>query len=410
MKNLKLIGADWIITCNKHFDIIKNGGILFSDDKILKVGSFDALKSNSIQSVYYESSIITPALINPHIHFEFSANTSKLHYGSFGEWLDSIMQFRGELFKSVDIKGAIKEVLRSGTGCVGAISSVGADLNDLSTSPLKVMFFNEIIGSSNVESNKESFDERLKKSMLLNSTNFKSGIALHSPYSLHDELASHAIQKALEHTMLVTTHFLESKEELIWLDYKNGYFKDFFKKYFNDNDAKPFYTKHSFLELFRQCEVLFVHCLYLNNDDYEKLWRLNADIISCPRSNRLLNNRYFDFFKAMDYKFPLILATDGKSSNNSLSLLDEARVALFAYEKFDINNLAKEIILSITARGAKRLKFNNGILEKNKASDFAIFKIYDIASSTQVALNFILHAKEVEDLYINGRRIDIESY
>lgn len=410
MKNLKLIGADWIITCNKHFEIIKNGGILFNEDKILKVGSFEHLNSDSIESKYYDSCIITPALINPHIHFEFSANTSKLQYGSFGVWLDSVMQHREELFKSVDIKGAIKEVLKSGTGCVGAISSLGIDLDALRDSPLKVMFFNEIMGTGNVESNKELFNERLNKSMLLKNANFKTAIALHSPYSLHNELADYAVQKALDNNMLLSTHFMESREELTWLDNKDGYFKDFFRKYFNNDDAKPFYTKQSFLELFKQCQVILVHCLYLNNDDFEILKRLNADIVSCPRSNRLLNNRYFDFLKAKDYGFQLILATDGKSSNTSLSLLDEARSALFAYEKFNIEYLVKEIILSITARMANKLGFENGILEKNKASDFAIFKINGIATCTQIALNFILHAKEVQDLYINGRRIDIENY
>lgn len=410
MKNIKLIGADWVITCNKHFEIIKNGGILFNEDKILKIGDFKNLNSKNIESKYYDSCVITPALINPHIHFEFSANTSKLRYGSFGEWLDSVMCHREELFKKVNIKDAIKEVLKSGTSCVGAISSLGIDLNILNTSPLKVMFFNEIMGSSNIESNKELFDERLNKSLLLDNANFKTAIALHSPYSLHDELANYAIQKALENNMLVSTHFMESREELMWLTYQNGYFKNFFKKYFNNNEAKPFYTKQSFLELFKQSKVILVHCLYLENNDFEILKKLDADIVSCPRSNRLLNNKYFDFFKARDYGFKLILATDGKSSNNSLSLLDEARSAFFAYEKFNVEHLAKEIILSITARGANKLGFNNGILDKNKASDFAIFKIKDIASCTQVALNFILHAKEVQDLYINGRRIDIENY
>ncbi|RDU63126.1 aminofutalosine deaminase family hydrolase [Helicobacter sp. MIT 14-3879] len=410
MKNLYLIGADFIITCNEHFEIIKNGGILFNEEKIVKIGDYNKLKDKAINSRFYKSCVITPALINSHIHFEFSSNNSTLKYGNFGEWLDSVMIHRDSLFANdSSIKEAIKETLRSGIGSVGAISSNGFDLEALSSSPLKVMFFNEIMGTTNIEKIKDSFDLRLKKSKMLENVNFKSAIALHSPYSLHSDLAEYAIDRAIKEKMLLSVHFMESKEELMWLDYKKGYFNNFFTKYFNDS-AKPFYTKKRFIEMFSSCEGFFVHCLYLNNDDFEMLSRLNIDIISAPRSNRLLNNRYFDFFKAKDYKFPLIIATDGKSSNNSLSLLDEARVALFAYEKFDINNLAKEIILSMTARPAKRLGFNNGILEKNKASDFAIFNIRDIATSSQIALNFILHSKNVEDLYINGKRIDIEKY
>lgn len=412
-KEIQLIGASAVISCNKHFEIIKNGGILFSEDRILKVGDFSSMQSPKVKSKFYESCVITPAFINPHIHFEFSDNTSTLNYGNFGVWLDSVMQKRESLFEkgSESIKSAIKEVLRSGTACVGAISSAGLDLEALSTSPLKVVYFNEIMGTNpaRFEDIKEHFDERVKKAKLLENPRFKNAIALHSPYALHNDLAEYALDKARKGKMLVSTHFMESREELIWLDYGKGYFKDFFKNNLGVESARPFYTKRDFMELFSQVPTLFTHCLYLSNDDFEFLQRLDSEIISAPRSNRLLNNRYFDFFKAKDFRFKLILATDGKSSNNSLSLLDEGRCALFAYRKFDVNALAKEIMLGITRNIAKRFGFNNGSIERGKASDLAVFYVKDIAESKQVALHFLLNAKKVEDLYINGKRIDFET-
>lgn len=411
---MKLIGASVVITCDNNFTIIKDGGILFDNKKIIKVGKFSDLKKDKLEETkFYDSCVITPALINSHIHFEFSKNHSMLKYGSFGEWLDSIMNNRDALMQdsTTHIKKAIKESMKSGVACVGAISSRAVDLDLLSQSELKVMFFNEIMGTNKdyFDSIKDDFNERVKKSKLLEDVNFKTAIALHSPYSLDIELAHYAIKKAIDNKMLVSTHFLESKEELSWLESNSGYFKGFFKHFFHNDDAESHYSKDSFLELFKKCETLFVHCLYLNNDDWDRISKLKADIISCPRSNRLLNNRYFNFLKAKDYKFPLIIATDGKSSNNSLNMLDEARCALFAYEKYNINNLAREILLAMTKNPAKRLKFNNGIIEKGKASDFAIFYVDDINSAEQIALNFILQAREVEDLYINGKRIDIEN-
>lgn len=408
----ELIGASAVIACDKHFSVIKNGGILFEGEKIIKVGKFDELKSPKIASRFCESCVITPAFINPHIHFEFSANAATLKYGSFGAWLDSVMTHRGEFFSDEGaMKNAVSEVLRTGTGSVGAISSVGADLEILAKSPLKTMYFNEIMGSdkSKISLVREDFAKRVAKSKEKENANFKSAIALHSPYSLHNELAEYALNLARREKMLVSTHLLESREELQWLDYQRGYFKDFFRKYFGAESASPFYTKREFMEQFSQVKTLFVHCLYLNNDDFEFLKRLDSAIISAPRSNRLLNNRYFDFFKAKDFGFKLILATDGKSSNNSLSLLDEARTALFAYSRFDMDALSKEIMLGITRNAAKYFCFNNGSLERGKASDFGIFYVKDIEKSSQVTLDFLLHAKEVESLYINGKRIEIEN-
>ena len=409
---MKLIGASKIITCNKNFEIIDNGGILFDEKRIIKIGDFHSMKNNKIENKFYDSCVITPAFINSHIHFEFSANFTTLKYGSFSLWLDSVFNSRDGLLDSKYINDAIKESMKSGVGCVGAISSRGLDLEALSTSPLKVLFFNEVMGlrEEYLESNIRDFDTRLKKSLILKNDNFKVGIALHAPYSLHPELAHHALNRAREYNATLSTHFLESKDELLWLDSSKGPLKAVLEKNLNIQNAKPLYPKREFLNLFTSFESLFVHCLYLSNDDFIHLSSLKSDIISCPRSNRLLSNTYFDFFKAKDYGFNLIIATDGRSSNNSLSILDEARAALFGYRKFDLSNLAKQILLSITANPAKKFRFNNGILQKNKASDFAIFKIKDIATSSQVALHTILHAKEVEDLYINGRRIDIENY
>ncbi|WP_181881508.1 aminofutalosine deaminase family hydrolase [Helicobacter sp. MIT 99-5507] len=411
---MKLIGASIIITCDENFKIIKDGGVLFCDKNIIKVGKFDELKQDDLQEVrFYQSCVIMPALINSHIHFEFSKNYSTLHYGNFGKWLDSIMQNRDMLMQDAEIyiKTAIKETLKSGVGCVGAISSNGLDIDFLSKSTLKVVLFNEIMGTNKDFFNivKDNFKARLEKSKLLEDSRFRAAIALHSPYSLDIELAKYAIDLAKDYKMLVSTHFLESKEELTWLENNNGYFRDFFKYFFKNQNAKPCYSKESFLELFKECQSLFVHCLHLDNNTWDKISKLNASIVSAPRSNRLLNNKYFDLTKANEYNFPFIIATDGRSSNNSLNMLDEARCALFAYKDYEINNLAKEIILAMTKNPAKVLGFNNGILESNKASDFAVFYIKDIEMTTQIELNVILHANEVQDLYINGKRIDIEN-
>lgn len=411
-KSLKLIGADALLPCDKYFSTIKRGGVLFDEGKILKVGDFDELKKEKVEARFYESCVIVPAFINAHAHFEFSANESTLRLGDFGGWLNSVIESRESLMQGANpaIEAAIVESLKSGVACVGAISSAGADLDSLMKSPLKVLFFNEIMGTNEgrFEAIKRDFEARFRKSMMCADRKFKVGVALHSPYSLAPELAHFALKIALENDLPVSAHFLESRDELQWLDNKRGYFKEFFKRFFGLENAAPLYTKEGFLELFdKKIRTLFTHCLYLDNDTWERISRLNCGIVSCPRSNRLLNNRYFDFLKAHDYKIPLIIATDGKSSNNNVSILDEARTALFAYEKYHLDHLAREILLAITRHPAKWLGFNNGVLEKSRSSDFAVFRIKDIAKSEQIALNLILHANEVEALYIDGKKVEI---
>ena len=72
---------------------------------------------------------------------------------------------------------------------------------------------------------------------------------------------------------------------------------------------------------------------------------LQASIITCPRSNRLLNNAFFTRSLLRNKKIPLALGTDGKSSNNNVNLLDELRTSLYAYPQEDILALAKSLLL-----------------------------------------------------------------
>jgi len=48
-----------------------------------------------------------------------------------------------------------------------------------------------------------------------------------------------------------------------------------------------------------------------------------------------------DLSSVVDLKIPFTLATDGLSSNYSLNIFDELRVALFMHYESDLNYLAK---------------------------------------------------------------------
>ena len=154
----KLLGASKLFCCNKEFQIINNGGVLFESDpsnpknKILCFGDYQSLleQNPDAKASFYPQHILLPALSNPHIHFEFSNNKTTLVYGDFGEWLDSVIQRREELFENLEqsIQKQIQLQLKSGIASVGAISSYGFDIAPLASSPLRVQLFNEAIGSN----------------------------------------------------------------------------------------------------------------------------------------------------------------------------------------------------------------------------------------------------------------------
>ncbi|MWV61356.1 metal-dependent hydrolase [Helicobacter saguini] len=419
---MKLIGASIILPCDiesrdsKDFQVIKNGGIVFDNDRIIEIDDFQKLEQKYkkiTESRFYKNHILLPALINSHIHFEFSKNDSSFVYGDFGSWLNSVMDNRGAVLRGANaaIKRAIKEQLNSGVGSVCAISSYDLDLQFLLDSKLKVIFCHEVIGAleANFNAQKASLDSRLKQTLSLKNKNFQPAIAIHSPYSVNFKLANYAVNLAKKHNLLLSAHFLESKCEFEWLTRQSGYFREFFTRYFGLQNTKPGFSIESFLTLFNGCKAIFTHCLYADNSVRKGIYKQGNAIISCPRSNLLLNAKMGE---------NTIIATDGKSSNNDVNLLNEARSALFcSIQNFDIldfknsknhnldsnfiESICQNLILAMTSRPAKALNLNNGMLKVGKSPDLAIFKIE--SKNDFVATNFILNAKKVTRLIINGQ-------
>lgn len=398
---MKIIGASSLFTCNETFEVLENGGIVIENGKIIEVGLYDNLITNypDCDFVFYKDHVILPALINAHIHFEFSKNDTSFEYGNFGKWLDSVMNNRGEVLKDnmKAMQYAIDTQKKSGVGSVCAISSYDLDLELLLHSKLKVLYCHEVLGvlEENFEEQAISISTRLERTLHLKNPSFLPALAIHAPYSVNSKIAQYVIDLALRYNLMLSTHFLESKEEFEWLMQQNGYFKGFYEKNFNLKDSKPHFSIQEFLALFSGIKTLYTHCLYADEEIKSKILK-HGSIVSCPRSNLLLSGKMGD---------NTIIATDGKSSNADVNLLDEVRTAFFTslalHAKSDIESLAKKLIQAITCNPAKVLGFNNGSLESQKSADVAIFKLLP-SKNNNVLSNFILNARSASRLLVNG--------
>ena len=148
---MKIIKANYLLTCNEAFEIIKDGAVVF-DKKIIDYGKVDEIKEKyrDLEITEYKNSVIMPSLINPHVHLEFSSNRTTLVYGDFIDWLKSVIEYRDELIEGCEekcISQAIEVMKKSGIGTIGAISSFGFDLMPCLNSGIKVLYFNETLGS-----------------------------------------------------------------------------------------------------------------------------------------------------------------------------------------------------------------------------------------------------------------------
>lgn len=356
------------------------------------------------------NSLIMPGLINAHVHLEFSANKQTLKYGEFIPWLNSIIDNRDSLINDCDsacIQKAIESMLLSGTTSFGAVSSYGLDLNTVAKSPQNIVFFNEIIGSKAqmVDALFEDFKQRLTTSQNIKKENFYPAIAIHSPYSVHPILIKKAIKIAKEQNLKLSAHFLESQAELQWLRDANGSFKPFFKELLQQN--VPLTTIDEFLSYFKEIPTLMTHVVKATPKELKQLAQSKHTVVHCPISNRLLGNGAINIDNLRDNNLKWICATDGLSSNYTLNLFEELKIALFMHHGQELLPLAKQLIRGVTEDAADALGLNTGQIKQGKNADMLVISLA-CKPDEQLPIHLILHQYNISKIYINGKLIQKE--
>ncbi|CAA6819422.1 MAG: BOX elements [uncultured Sulfurovum sp.] len=353
-----------------------------------------------------ENSVLYPGFINTHVHLEFSKNRTTLEYGSFMPWLDSVIKNREDLVSECDnevMMEACKQMLNSGVTTFGAISSFGTELEVCTKTPQKVLFFNELIGSQAATADMlyGDFLERLNESKNCVDDGIIPAIAIHSPYSVHPIVTQRAIALAKQEELPLSAHFLESQAEREWLTKETGGFLNFFQNFFSTSKAVT--TVEEFMHSLNQVPAHLTHAVQATTEELNFLNEKGHSIAHCPRSNRLLGCGRLAIETLIENNMPFTTATDGLSSNNTLSILDELRAALMLHHSVPIEELASVLIKSITSTPAEIFSLNSGIIEIGKDADFAFLTLPDKPSSLEsIALHTILHTNKVDKVYISG--------
>ena len=403
---MKIISCKYIYINGEY----KKDTVVAFNKTIEKIAPLDELKTIYPEAKIIKisgNSVLYPGFINPHVHLEFSANSATLEYGSFITWLNSVIKYREELIEKLDnnlIFNATKQMLKSGITTFGAISSFGAELKVCKSIKQRVVFFNEIIGSTPgaVDALFNDFKNRLQNSIEASNDKLIPAVAVHSPYSVHPILLREVLKIAQEKNLITTAHFLESKAERDWLEKGEGEFLEFFKNF--SNTTSPLTTIEEFLDAFKNIPTLFTHAVQATKEELELLNSQNHSVIHCPRSNRLLGCGR----AKIEYANNLLLGTDGLSSNYSLSILDELKAALMLHHQADIKELAVRLIESITTNASNALKLPIGKIEPNYHADFAIFTLPDDLkeeTNSNLALHSILHCNKAKAVYIAGEEV-----
>jgi cytosine/adenosine deaminase-related metal-dependent hydrolase len=335
--------AGWILV--DPWTIIQNGYVRVCNGLIEEIGH---RHPSGGQVIDHGPGAIMPAFVNAHTHLELCALKGRaLFEKGFRLWVEQLISMRDAEEMENLLTGAkqgVKELIESGTGVVGEISTMGITKDILANSGLAGIWFKEYLGNNSIA--KIRCNE--KKGHIVTS------LAAHAPHTTSPELLN-LKNVAGKNNLPMSIHVAESKDEIQFLSTGKGEWADFLSERGIDFSdwGLPAESPVKYLNRLGLLDkkTLTVHLIHADKDDFEILMHYNVYVCLCCRSNHYLHQRLPDLTGMLNAGLRPCLGTDSLACVDSLSMFDETAFISNAFPLVP----RSEILAMATINGANAL-------------------------------------------------------
>ena len=419
-KNLTVIkNADLIISMDDARRVLNNYDILVSDGQIQKVEK--NIRLNGLEKVIDAAGcLVTPGLVNTHHHL-FQSLTKAVPGGQnallFG-WLKTLYpiwsRFGPEEIRISTILGLSELAL---SGCTMSSDHLylfpnGATLDDTIFAAREVglrfyptrgsMSIGESLGGlppdSLVEKEQDIINDCIRLIDKFNDTSpasmIRIGLAPCSPFSVTRELMRDTAVLARDKKVTLHTHLAENEEDIAYSLEKFG--------------CRP--GQYAEELGWTGKDVWHAHCVKLDKQEINLFSRSRTGVSHCPCSNCRLGSGIAPINEMLTSGVNVGLGVDGSASNDSGSLISEARQAMLLQR---VSNGADAMsamdALELATRGGADIlgRPECGRIQVGARGDLAIWDIsgIDSAGSWDPAALLLAGPKKVKHLVVEGRII-----
>ena len=419
-KNLTVIkNADLIISMDDVRRVLNNYDILISDGQIQKVEK--NIRLNGLEKVIDAAGcLVTPGLVNTHHHL-FQSLTKAVPGGQnallFG-WLKTLYPiwslFGPEEIRISTILGLSELAL---SGCTMSSDHLylfpnGATLDDTIFAAQEVglrfyptrgsMSIGESLGGlppdSLVEKEQDIINDCIRLIDKFNDTSpasmIRVGLAPCSPFSVTRELMRDTAVLARDKKVSLHTHLAENEEDIAYSLEKFG--------------CRP--GQYAEELGWTGKDVWHAHCVKLDKQEINLFSRSRTGVSHCPCSNCRLGSGIAPINEMLTSGVNVGLGVDGSASNDSGSLISEARQAMLLQR---VSNGADAMsamdALELATRGGADIlgRPECGRIQVGARGDLAIWDIsgIDSAGSWDPAALLLAGPKKVKHLVVEGRII-----
>lgn len=375
----------------------KEQDILINGNQICRID--DDIENDEAEVIVCQNKAILPSFCNTHTH------ASMMFLRGIGEdkelfsWLNEDIWPREAKLTPEMIyhlsRFALLEMIKTGTtlfadmyfypqetiravqdmGIRGAVSFLGMDFFDTSKAQIQAAEMETFL-------NQKAPSDRIIK-----------GLSCHAIYTTSKSLFLKAKELATKYNTFLHIHSSETNQEI----------NDCLKAH----HCRP-------VQLLRQWGVLggqtvLAHCLHLDEAEIRTLAETKTVIAHCPSSAFKLNSGQMDLQKYLDAGIKVTLGTDGVSSNNSLSMLWEMKLAALS-AKNKANNISagkvNDIFQIATRNGFEAFGLNAGEIAVGKLADFILVDLENVflMPNHNLISNMIYAADSscITDVFCNG--------
>lgn len=362
-----------IITVNPAFDVIQNGWIGISADRIAALGSMAQTtdRPQAGEVVDAAGCIVLPGLINAHTHLPMSLFRGLADDLPLIEWLEKhIFPAEAAFITPETVRSATllscAEMLLSGTTtcCDGYFleSDVARAVRDCG---MRAVMGQGVIDypapgvpdpSRNIEVARSFLSEWTHLS-----SRIRSSLFCHSPYTCSEETLLRTKALCRETGIRFQIHAAETKWEYDHLKETKGV------------------TPIGYLDRLGilDPETVLVHAIWVDEDDVERIRKSGASIVHAAQSAMKLASGIAPIERYIELGIPTALGTDGSASNNTLDMFREMDISakLHKIANQDPTVLNSRIVIEMATIGAARaigLDREIGSIEVGKKADIVL--------------------------------------
>ena len=401
-----IINSNIIIPINPANTVWHDKAIVINDGIILDI--LDQKEASSKYSAKETHNLngqaIIPGLINAHTHVPMNLFRGLADDLQLFDWLQNhIWPAEAEVMceesSAIGTKLAIAEMLLGGTTCYYDMFFFCEDIIKATIeSGMRAAIGLNVMDVSNKWA--KDADECLERAskILVNNHDplINISLAAQGPYTNSDASLMKIRKLADEHKLRIMMHIHETEREI--------------------SDSVEQYGKRPLKRLddigFLGSDVLAIHMVHINDEDFEICTRNKLNISHCPESNLKLASGLADMAKLKDAGLNVAIGTDSVASNNDLDMFGEMRLAAFLAKAVSNNptTFAAHEVLEMATLGAAKamgLEAQIGSLEVGKKADITAIDLND--PQTQPLYNpisqiiYAANRKQVSHVWVDGK-------